>query len=180
MGSSPCKVQYRWVECPRPLPPLWDQFLASKLALTVVSCVNRGDWVLDFDAQDVVLPSGVSWLPGKWQIVGTPLTLTVPDPEGPSRYRPARLPLPRSLEPAQAVASDFQKGTTSFWVKGRFPGEMNTLFVVAFSPCVQKFGGFCVCFSFCFSLWELGGFQGSSLGWHTGCKRPRARVCAGH
>lgn len=68
--------------------------------------------------------------------------------------------------------SDFQKGTTSFWVKGWFPGEMKTLFVVAFSLCVQKFGGFCVCFSLCFFVWELGGFQGSSSGWHTGCSGP--------
>ncbi|KAF6273240.1 hypothetical protein mRhiFer1_009525 [Rhinolophus ferrumequinum] len=87
-------------------------------------------------------------------------------------------PLPRSLEPAQAVATVISK-RASFWVKRWFPDEMKTLFV-AFSLCVQKFGGFCVRFSFCFFLWELGGFQGSSLGWHTGCKQPHARVCAGY
>lgn len=133
VGSSPCKVQYRWVECPRLLPALWDQFLGSKLALTAVSCVNRGDWVLDLDAQGVVLPSGVSWLPGKWQIVGTPLTLTVPDPEGPSLYRPG--PATSASQPGAGPGSghsDFQKGT-SFWAKGWFPGEMKTLFIVAFS-----------------------------------------------
>lgn len=115
VGSSPCKVQYCWVECPQPLPPLWDQFFGSKLALTVVSYVNRGDWVLDFDARDVVLPSGVSWLPGKWQVVGTPLTLTVPDPEGPSLYRQAWAT--SASQPGagpDSGHSDFQNGTTSF------------------------------------------------------------------
>lgn len=59
--------------------------------------------------------------------------------------------------------SDFQKGTTSFWFKGWFPGEMKTLFVVAFSLCVQKFGGFCVCFSLCFFCVGTWGFPGQLI-----------------
>lgn len=154
-------------------------FLGSDLALTSFQggfqcCVNRGDWALGLDARDAVWPSGVSRLLGKRQVMGTPLTLTTPARSGLPRATPA-LATPASQPGAGPGSghSDFPKRhRKSFGVRGRFLGEMKTLYPVS----SEDWGLLCLSFILFFG----GNLWGGSLGWDTGCELPCARVCAGH
>lgn len=93
-------------------------------------------------------------------------------PVPPSPATPASQP---GAGPGSGHSGFPKRHQKSFGVRRRFLSEMKTRLPVS----LEVWGILCLFFLlFFFFFWrELGGF---SLGWHTGCELPHARVCAEH